>query len=186
MAPPQGGSRRASSTKTERDPHLIALLHELRNALGSDYTLSAASRRITAAQGQVAERLLARLAWSGRYYRLVAEQVDEIALMTYDSGAPLPALYRWWTRVQVVRASQALAEESVRLFIGVPTSEELTTSHIPKAENMLSGLLGVCDALCDPRTLVEAISGVAIYPYWETDGGEWATYEALWLSGACH
>ena len=67
------------------------------------------------------------------------------------------------------------------MFIGIPTSEEETATHRPKAENMASGLQGLVDGLNHTRAKPRVVTGVAIYPDWETDEAEWATYEALWL-----
>jgi hypothetical protein len=81
----------------------------------------------------------------------------------------------------VVGISQALHGTGVELFFGVPTSEEKTATHRPEAENMASGLLGVIDGLNDAAARPSATTGVAIYPYWETDDAEWAAYDRLWL-----
>jgi len=101
--------------------------------------------------------------------------------MTYDSAMPLPQLYRQWARFQVVEISRAVDGAGVDLVFGIPTSEERTWTHWPNAENMRSGLQGVIAGLNDAAARPAAVTGVAIYPYWETDAAEWATYEALWL-----
>jgi hypothetical protein len=78
--------------------------------------------------------------------------------MTYDSGLPHSALYALLQRDQTIAASRALDGLAAELLIGVPTSEEHTVSHSPAA-----------------------VTGVAIYPDWETDAAEWETYRTLWL-----
>jgi hypothetical protein len=122
------------------------------------------------------------LAWQADYYREIAERVDQVAVMTYDSALPLPSLYRWWVDKQVVYISQAPADLPVDLFIGIPASEEETITHRPKAETMTSGLLGVIDGLNSPNAVPSAVTGMAIFPYWEVDTDEWLAYETLWLS----
>lgn len=158
------------------DTEVLALLDEARQALGPQATLSIATWRIWPLFPEVDWPLALQWRWSAAYYRDIARRVDQIAVMTYDSGLPSPYLYRLWQRGQMVNISRALEGIPVELFIGVPTSEEATRTHNPSAENMTSGLLGVRDGLHN-----SAITGVAIYPYWETDATEWATYEALWL-----
>lgn len=66
------------------------------------------------------------------------------------------------------------------LFFGVPASEERTWTHRPYAENVRSGLQGIVAGLNDAEARPGAVGGVAIYPEWEMDSGEWAAYEALW------
>ena len=125
---------------------------------------------------------MGQVAWSRSYYRDVASRVDQIAVMTYDSAFPSAALYRRWSHRQVVEISRALEGTGTALFFGIPTSEEKTWTHWPSAENMTSGLLGTMDGMNDGRACPSAVTGVAIYPYWETDEAEWAVYEKFWLS----
>jgi len=166
---------------TSGDTFVLALLEEIRSEIGERPVLSIASRRIFSFENGLLARPLSVLAWSPSYYQAVAARVNEVALMTYDTMLPLPALYRLWTRRQVVEITQALAGGKVRVFIGVPTSEEKTLTHFPKAENMASGLTGVLDGLASNSARPEVVTGVAVYPFWETDAAEWGTYEHLWL-----
>lgn len=159
-------------------------------ALGPGATLSIAGRhicpwghRLPPGPRRLVEAWFYRWFWSAPYYRQVAARVDEIALMTYDSGALTPGMYRRWARGQTALLTGTLAEEAdVRLFIGVPTSEEHTATHRPWAENMRSGLLGVREGLARAGEDAHAVTGVAIYPYWETDAEDWAAYKRLWLA----
>ena len=164
------------------DADVLALLDELRREIGPNATISIATRRIWPVQLGSKLSVLSRFAWQTDYYREIAQRVDQIAVMTYDSGLPLPSLYRRWVSMQVVQLSRAVDGIQVELFIGVPTSEEWTPTHWPSAENMASGLKGVIDGLNDPNALPSAVSGVAIYPHWEMDDGEWVLYESLWLN----
>jgi hypothetical protein len=163
------------------DREVLALLREVRKALGAGPILSIASRRIWPISPEAEWPLVGSVAWDARYYQEVADRVDQIAVMVYDSGLPLPFLYRYWTRFQVIEVSQALEGTGVELFFGVPTSEEWTLTHWPGAENMQSGLQGTVDGLNDAKTPPSVVTGVAIYPYWETDAAEWAVYRTLWL-----
>ncbi len=161
--------------------NVLVLLSELRDALGSDSTLSIAARRIWPILPDVRWPLVGQVAWRASYYREIARRVDQIAVMTYDSAMPWAYLYRQWTRFQVVEISRAVSGTDVQLFFGIPTSEERTWTHWPWAENMESGLKGVIDGLNDLRSYPMVVAGVAIYPYWETDEDEWRVYEELWL-----
>lgn len=163
------------------DANVLALLEDVRSAIGREAVLSIAARRIVPAGLNRASGWLEQWAWSAAYYREVSRRVDQVAVMTYDSAIPVAPLYRWFTRGQVMATTQALQDEAVELYMGVPTSEERTLTHWPSAENMTSGLLGVTDGLADPGSRPSVLTGVAIYPEWETDALEWAVYETLWL-----
>ncbi len=163
------------------EENVLTLLDELRNALGSRPALSIATRRIWPVFPEARWPLIGQVAWRASYYREIARRVDQIAVMTYDSAMPWAPLYRQWVRFQVIEISRAVDGMGVQLFFGVPTSEEKTWRHYPWAENMRSGLEGVIDGLNDAAARPAIVTGVAIYPYWETDEAEWRIYEELWL-----
>lgn len=163
------------------DRSVLALLDELRQALDPEAVLSIAGRRIWPIFPAVQWPLVGQWSWRRLYYQKVAQRVDEIAVMVYDSAMPTAGLYRYWTKFQVIALSRALAYSNVRLFTGVSTSEEVTPTHNPRAENMRSGLRGTIDGLNDWATWANVVTGVAIYPYWETDAREWEIYRSLWL-----
>jgi hypothetical protein len=104
-----------------------------------------------------------------------------MAAMTYDSTMLTSWLYEHWLRFQVIGITHAAQGTGVRLWLGVPTSEEETWTHRPWAENMRSGLRGIVSGLNDADAMPDVVTGVAIYPHWETDAAEWAEYERLWL-----
>ena len=163
------------------DANVLALLEETQQRIGDDSILSIASRHISPLYAEVSLPGINHYWWSAGYYRQVAEHVDQIALMTYDSALPHALLYRQFARFEAIEITQALQEADVEVLLGVPTSEEETASHRPYAENMESGLQGIIDGLNDHDSYPSVITGVAIYPYWETDPTEWASYERLWL-----
>ena len=166
------------------DSHLLELLDEVGSALDTETTLSIAARRIWPLFPEIDWPIIGNMAWHASYYRDVAVRVDQLAVMTYDSVMPLDSLYRHWSRFQVIEVSQAVSSTGVELFFGVPTSEEQTWTHRPEAENMRSGLQGTIAGLNDAQAYPSAVTGIAIYPYWETDELEWSTYQALWLGTA--
>lgn len=163
------------------DTSVLVLLEELRHGTGSNATISMATRRILPDQ-YFKLPIIAKLAWQADYYRQVAQRVDQVAVMTYDSALPLPFLYRYWVSTQVVQLGQVLDNVPVELLIGIPTSEEWTLTHWPNAENITSGLQGVVDGLNNRDARPSAVSGVAIYPHWEMDVDEWVSYQSLWLN----
>ena len=163
------------------DADLLLLLDEIRNEIAPDSVLSIATRRIMPVCPDAEVGVLTKYAWRASYYQEIADRVDQIAVMIYDSALPLPGLYRCWTRVQVRGVIRALDGRETQVFFGVPTSEERTRTHSPRAENMMSGLRGVVDGLAESDVSDGLAVGVAIYPYWDTSEAEWDTYERLWL-----
>lgn len=166
---------------SSNDQDLLELLDEVRSTIGPDATLSIATRRIWPIFPGVEWPVIGKIFWHTGYYREVASRVNQIVVMTYDSAMPLTALYRHWLHFQVVEVSRAVSGSDADLFLGVPTSEERTLTHWPGAENMTSGLQGIIDGLNDAEACSSAMTGVAIYPYWETGEAEWSIYQRLWL-----
>lgn len=105
--------------------------------------------------------------WTSDYLREVAEYVDQIVLMAYDSGLFLPSDYKSWMTYQVETSAQALQNPQTELLIGITTSEEWTPSHQTQAETLSTALQGFHTGY------MSRIDGIAIYPYWDTSVHEW-------------
>jgi hypothetical protein len=161
------------------DQALLKLLKEIRSTLGENKHLSIAIPARLPIVGEIP--LLSHLVWSKEYCTAVASEVDAVAVMTYDSAMPAAFLYRSWLQLQVVSLTQALDGTQANVYIGIPASKETTGAHLPWAENVRAGLGGVVAGLNDNESRSDVITGVAIYPYWETTEDEWETYAELWL-----
>ncbi|MEO8611505.1 MAG: hypothetical protein ABI690_26640 [Chloroflexota bacterium] len=111
--------------------------------------------------------------WSADYLKIVAENSDQIPMMDYDSGLFFPSDYRGWMAYQVRASAAVLAQSHTELFIGVPASEEQTPSHQVTTEYLANALYGVRLGISQSQDY-EAITGIAVYPYWEISDGEWA------------
>jgi len=162
------------------DEDVLRLLDKVRAAIGAGKILSLATRKIVPVWNEAPLPPVIGL-WQASYYRRIAARVDEIAVMTYDSMMPFPWLYEQWSRFQVIGITRATHGMGVRLLFGVPTSEDETWTHHPSAENIRSGLRGIIAGLNDAEAVPQAMTGVAIYPHWETDAAEWEDYDRLWL-----
>jgi len=127
-------------------------------------------------------RLFAKQAglWNRQYYLEVADSVDQIAVMMYDTALPTDWLYStlvaWETRNIV-----ELVGHRVIVFMGVPSYEDQRWSFNPKAENVESGLRGIQNGLEGFEGDELRNFGVAIYAEWTTDEEEWALYRREWL-----
>jgi hypothetical protein len=164
------------------DQDYLRLLDEVRQAIGSQRLLSVASNSwIDARLNQLP--LINGIKWDDAYYQAVAGRVDQIAVMTYDSFLPHPALYRLWMREQIRGIGKSLEGTEVQLLIGISISREDTTSHRPHVENLQSGLAGVCAGLSVSPAAKQVAQGVAIYAAWEADAADWTTWET-WRTGS--
>jgi hypothetical protein len=111
--------------------------------------------------------------WSIAYLQEVAESSDQIATMVYDSGLFFPSDYRAWMAYQVKASAEVLVETRTQLFIGVPVSEEWTLSHNTTTEYLANALYGVRLGISQSKNF-EAVTGIAVYPYWEISEAEWS------------
>lgn len=104
--------------------------------------------------------------WSPAYFQRVAQSVDQIVLMAYDSGLVFPHDYLNWIRYQVERSQEALQNDPTELIIGASLSAEWTLSHQTQAETLRLALAGM------KMGLPARLDGIAIYPFWETNENE--------------
>jgi hypothetical protein len=121
--------------------------------------------------------------WSGAYYDRVAEAVDQIAVMTYDSALARDWLYgtlvAWQTRLILARAGHR-----TQVLMGVPSYEDRRRNFHPAAENVRSGLQGIRLGLAGLPPESAARCGVALYAEWTTDREEWELLARRWTGGA--
>ncbi|MBN1963342.1 MAG: hypothetical protein JW910_01765 [Anaerolineae bacterium] len=161
------------------DAAYLALLDTVRAALPPDATLSAAVHALRLDEhATVIPYPAFDFHLSPGYAREIAARVDQVAVMTYDSGLFFPVDYRAWMAYQVRRVAAALADTDAHILIGVPASEEWTLSHHVMAEYPANALAGLREGLTASEA-PGAIDGIAVYPYWEVSDGEWAVIDAL-------
>lgn len=166
------------TVRNEDEPFLL-LLEEVRAALDDDDVLSiAGSYWMPTITSHVP--VVGGFRWDHRYYRAVASRVDQIAVMTYDSFLPHPALYRVWLREQVQAIGGNLSQSDVELLFGLSVSRERTVTHHPNAENMRSGLAGICAAVAGVAAPMQIADGVAVYAAWEAESEDWHLWET-WI-----
>jgi hypothetical protein len=161
----------------------LDLLAEVREAIGPEKVLGVAGHKWAPRFIPSPDRYSSY--WHSDYYARIGLLVDQVALMTYDSYAPHPLLYRLFVREQALGATRALRGSNTDVLIGLPTYEEPRPNHNPEVENIETGLMGFLDAMA--RLGVsdrETLAGVAIYAHWVTDESEWRAYRRLWLGEA--
>lgn len=157
----------------EGDPAFLQTLQAIRAALPAEAWLSTTAHalRLTRPITSTPYPTIAHQ-WSITYLQQVAQQVDQIGLMAYDSGLPFAADYRLWAAYQTQTASEALADSDVELFIGLPVSQEWTPSHQTQAESLANALAGFRSGLHE-SSAPQTVTGLAIYPHWEMTPPLW-------------
>lgn len=114
------------------------------------------------------------------FLQAVAERVDQVAVMVYDTPLPtaplIGAVYAWET-VQVLQ----LIGNRTTVFIGVPTYEE--GLHLT-GEDLRTAIRGARRGIAQLRSMPRSPYGLAVFAEWTTSGREWAIWREDWLSPA--
>ena len=112
----------------------------------------------------------------------LAEHVDQLAIMTYDSGQKTPEDYERWTEYQT-RTIGDLVADKVTLFIGVPTDKAFSDAHT-SAENAGTGSRGLRRGVAAlPPDKARHVGG-AIFAEWVSTEEDYATFEREWVRPA--
>lgn len=165
----------------DNDEDFIKLLKETREILPSDKKISVAlAEFIPNSVVWVMENFHKFKNYNTQVnYTNVAKYADQIVVMAYDTSIKDPWLYKWLVKEQTIWLTRLLKNKEV--FIGIPAYNDATYGFDPNVENMENGLRGITAGLNNIRSKEKNFAGVAIYPYWEVEEKEWATYEELWL-----
>jgi hypothetical protein len=115
--------------------------------------------------------------WTPDYLRQVAGQVDQVAIMAYDSSLPSERAYRGYVRTQAQIALKALPA-GVGLLIGAPAYHEHSLNRFDFAETVSASISGLQLALAG--TSRERPVGVALYVDFTATADDWASYRKTW------
>jgi len=119
--------------------------------------------------------------WSDRYFRKVAGESDQVAVMCYDSGIPLPGLYG---RMIARTTRWALANGAKELMIGVPTYGRAGRAHMLWVENLGNALAGLKYGVASLKGEQRAKVGAAVFAEWTTSKSERELFRSEWLRHA--
>jgi Glycosyl hydrolases family 18 len=114
--------------------------------------------------------------WSASYLKAIARDVDEVAIMTYDTGMPTGAAYSGFVRLETGIALRAMPP-GVHLLIGLPAYQSWNLGH-SSAETVGNAIHGVRLALGNSAT--QRNIGVSIYADFTATPADWAAYLADW------
>ena len=132
---------------TSGDPGLLALLSATRQ-LRPD-PLSVAVPKLEPLPGL---RLPAQLAirrpvfWAPGYLTQVASRVDQVAVMSYDTGMPFPSWYGGYVERETALALRAVPRQTA-LLMGLPAYHDSNLGHHPGAETVATAIHGIRVAL---------------------------------------
>lgn len=115
--------------------------------------------------------------WSAGYLRRVAAEVDQVAVMAYDTGLPTPASYGGYVR-RVTEMAMTVVPPGVTLFIGVPAYQAEGWTHHRRAETVPAAIRGVRLAMGGPPG--RRPPGLAIYVDFTVTRRDWSAYRDDW------
>jgi hypothetical protein len=150
--------------------HFLVLLDELRGAIPRGKILS-----VAAYPPPTRWHPFPDVHWEESYFREVAQRVDQLVPMMYDTAIPLSKVYRHlmatWIHDVLNWAGNA------QVLLGVPAYDDAGVFyHYPRVENLHNALSGIHAGLSNYKTLPGNYAGIAIYCEWEMDGEEWASF----------
>lgn len=164
------------------DRHYLSLLddlHALTKARGAP--LSVAAHQIDPLPA--AHRVVGALSgspkwWSQTFFGQVAQRVDQIAVMSYDTWMPLEGMYGGYVAEQTALALEVTPPET-DLLMGLPFFHEDDFGHHESAETVAAAVRGTRLGLGRTDRGRERF-GVALYVDFAAREGDWAAYSAGW------
>jgi hypothetical protein len=167
-------------------PHFLDLLDVTRSLLPPGKLIST-SAPLWAPDAHAAEWLRSTIGkgaglWTSYYYAAVATHLDQLVVMGYNTAMPAGALYGMGIKLETQHILDAVrsARHPPEVLIGLPTYHDNSFWFHDGAENLASGLPGVVAGLNSDRN-TQPFVGVAIYRFALTTGGDWDTFDRLWL-----
>jgi hypothetical protein len=143
---------------------LLAATHQLTRGRGK--VLSIAAQQVEPLSGlSLPASIIAGQShyWSASYLSAIARDVDEVALMTYDTGMPLGAAYSGFVRLETGIALRAMPS-GVHLLIGLPA-------------NAIRGVRLALGTAAAPHSI-----GVSMYADFSATKADWTAYAADWAT----
>jgi hypothetical protein len=114
--------------------------------------------------------------WSQDYFAQVARQVDQVAVMSYDTAMPTESLYGGYVARQT-KLALAVTPPQVDLLMGLPAFWESNPSHWGHAETVAAAVRGARLGL---GASGRKNFGVALYVDFTATPEHWAAYRQGW------
>lgn len=117
--------------------------------------------------------------WSPGYLGQVAELVNQVAIMTYDTALPTETAYRGYVRRQTEVALRVVPD-NVTLLIGAPAYHEQRINRYDSAETVAGAVSGVQLALAADDESERPAVGLALYVDFTATDQDWSSYQDGW------
>ncbi|HZX06051.1 hypothetical protein [Kribbella sp.] len=114
--------------------------------------------------------------WTQDYFRQVAERVNQIAVMSYDTAMPLESLYGGYVAKQTQLALE-VTPASTDLLMGLPAYWENNAAHWGHAETVTAAVRGARLGLGSSN---RKNFGLALYVDFAASDEDWAAYRDGW------
>ncbi|WP_441247068.1 hypothetical protein [Kitasatospora sp. McL0602] len=118
--------------------------------------------------------------WSQAYFAEAARRVEQIAVMSYDTGMPLESLYGGYVAQQTTLALEA-TPPAVDLLMGLPAYWEDTFSHRGSAETVPAAVRGARLSL-GRHAPGRHTFGLALYADFSAAPGDWTAFRDGWAA----
>ncbi len=115
--------------------------------------------------------------WSAGYLHELAVNVDQVAVMAYDTWLLTPSTYAGYVR-RLTSLALGAVPSNVDLFIGVPAYHDGNNRHHPSVETMAQAVRGVRLALGSSPSA--RAFGIAVYVDFTVTPADWRTYRSDW------
>ncbi|MFJ9517173.1 hypothetical protein ACIRPK_02715 [Kitasatospora sp. NPDC101801] len=116
--------------------------------------------------------------WSQAYFAEVARRVEQLAVMSYDTGMPVQPLYGGYVAQQTTLALEVTPPQ-VDLLMGLPAYQDDTFGHRGSAETVAAAVRGARLGL-DRTAPGRPNFGLALYVDFTATPADWAAYRAGW------
>lgn len=117
--------------------------------------------------------------WSEGYFTQVVSRVDQVAIMTYDSGTPAQSLYGGYVARQAELALELVPEEK-HLLIGAPAYHDHGLPWLDAAESVATAAEGARLALSEHGRRERY--GLALYVDFAATEEDWQEYMTRWMA----
>jgi hypothetical protein len=160
---------------------LMAAAHDVTRGRGAILSVAASNLAPSGVAGAIAALPTRLGVWSAGYLSELAAEVDQVALMAYDTWSWTPSMYAGMVRWMTSRSLEAVPA-NVELLIGVPAYHDDSMIHHGDVETMEHALRGVRLALGEHPT--DRTFGVAVYVDFTATPEDWDAYQRLWHAPA--
>ncbi|MCD9143425.1 hypothetical protein [Streptomyces albireticuli] len=116
--------------------------------------------------------------WTQKYFGQVARRVDQIAVMSYDTGLPLESLYGGYVARQTALALQVTPRDT-DLLMGLPFYHTDSWGHHARAETAAAAVRGARLGLSREDRDRERF-GLALYVDFAATDADWRAYRNGW------